>query len=41
MKQIFNTILDFPQMVNQKVMNAKINSFIDDFDSQNGIRTYG
>ena len=40
MKQIFNTILDFPQMVNQKVMNAKINSFIDDFDSQNGIRTY-
>ena len=40
MKQIFSTILDFPQMVNQKVMNAKLNSVVDEFDSQNGIRCY-
>ncbi len=40
MKQIFNQILDFPQMVNQKVLNAKLNSTIDSFDSQDGIRSY-
>ncbi len=40
MKQIFNKILDFPQLVNQKVMNGKINSVVEEFDSQNGIRSY-
>jgi hypothetical protein len=40
MKQIISKILDFPQMVNQKVMNAKLNSVVDEFDSQNGIRSY-
>jgi hypothetical protein len=40
MKQIISKILDFPQMVNQKVMNAKLNSVVNDFDSQNGIRSY-
>ena len=27
-------------MVNQKVLNAKLNSTIDSFDSQDGIRSY-
>jgi len=40
MKQIFSKILDFPQLVNQKIMNAKLNSVVDEFDSQNGIRAY-
>ncbi len=40
MKQIFRQILDFPQMVNQKVLNAKLNAVVDGFDSQDGIRHY-
>lgn len=40
MNKIFNQILDFPQTVNQKIFNAKLNSAVDDFDSQNGIRSY-
>lgn len=40
MNKIFNQILDFPQMVNQKIFNSKLNSVVDDFDSQNGIRFY-
>ncbi len=40
MKEIFSKILDFPQLVNQKVMDAKLNSVVNDFDSQNGIRSY-
>ncbi len=40
MNKIFSQILDFPQAVNQKIFNAKLNSVIVDFDSQNGIRSY-
>lgn len=40
MKQIFCQILDFPQMVNQKVLDAKLNSTVNAFDSQDGIRSY-
>ena len=40
MKQIFHQILDFPQMVNQKVLNAKLNAAVEGFDSQDGIRCY-
>jgi hypothetical protein len=40
MNKIFNQILDFPQMVNQKIFNSKLNSVVEDFDSQNGIRSY-
>jgi hypothetical protein len=40
MNKILDQILDFPQMVNQKIFNAKLNSVVDDFDSQNGIRFY-
>jgi len=40
MKQIFHQILDFPQMVNQKVLNAKLNAAVDSFDSKDGIRCY-
>jgi hypothetical protein len=40
MNKFFNQILDFPQMVNQKIFNSKLNSVVDDFDSQNGIRFY-
>jgi hypothetical protein len=40
MNKFFNQILDFPQMVNQKIFNSKLNSVVDDFDSQNGIRSY-
>lgn len=37
---MFNQILDFPQMVNQKILNAKLNSAVSNFDSQDGIRCY-
>ncbi len=40
MNKIFNQILDFPQMVNQKIFNAKLNSVVADFDSEGGIRCY-
>ncbi len=40
MKKIFNQILDFPQMVNQKIFSAKLNSIVDDFNSENGIRCW-
>lgn len=40
MNKIFHKILDFPQMVNQKVLNAKINSIVDEFDTQNGVRSH-
>ena len=40
MNKIFNQILDFPQMVNQKILNAKLNSAVSNFDSQDGIRCY-
>ena len=40
MNKIFNQILDFPQMVNQKVFNAKLNSVLGNFNSQDGIRCY-
>jgi len=40
MNKIFNLILDFPQVVNQKIFNSKLNSVVDEFDSQNGVRFY-
>lgn len=40
MSKIFNQILDFPQMVNQKIFNAKLNSVVADFNSEGGIRCY-
>ncbi|MDG2194706.1 MAG: hypothetical protein P8K77_07690 [Polaribacter sp.] len=40
MNKMFNQILDFPQMVNQKILNAKLNSAVSNFDSQDGIRCY-
>ena len=40
MKKIYQTILDFPQMVNQKIFNSQLNTAVDNFDSQNGIRCY-
>jgi hypothetical protein len=40
MKKIYQQILDFPQMVNQKVLNAQLNAAVDNFDAQNGVRAY-
>lgn len=40
MNKIFNQVLDFPQMVNQKIFNAKLNSVVTGFDSEGGIRCY-
>ncbi len=40
MKKIFQQIVDFPHLINQKVLNAKLNSDVENFDSQNGIRCY-
>lgn len=40
MKKNLKQVLDFPQMVNQKIFNAKLNSLLDNFDSENGIRCY-
>lgn len=40
MKKIYQTLLDFPGMVNQKIMNAELNSAVSNFDSQGGIRSY-
>ena len=40
MKKIYQTLLDFPGMVNQKIMNAELNAAVSNFDTQNGIRSY-
>ena len=40
MKKIYQTLLDFPGMVNQKIMNAGLNTAVSNFDSQGGIRSY-
>jgi len=40
MKQLFNSILDLPGMVNQRVMNARLNSEIDSFDSASGFGSH-
>ena len=40
MNKIYQQILDFPQMVNQKVLNAQLNAAVDNFDAQNGVRFY-
>ncbi len=40
MKKIYQQILDFPSMVNQKVMNAQLNTVVANFDSQGGVRSY-
>lgn len=40
MKKIFSQILDFPQMVNQKILDAKLNAAVGNFDSKDGVRCY-
>lgn len=40
MKDIIQQILDFPSMVNQKMMQGKLNECISDFNSQEGVRKY-
>lgn len=40
MNKIMNQILDFPQLVNQKIFNAKLNSLVTNFDSTDGVRHY-
>ena len=40
MKKQLQMLLDFPGMVNQKVLNGFVNNELDKFDSQNGIRCY-
>ncbi len=41
MKKIFNQILDFPQNgKTKKIFSAKLNSIVDDFNSENGIRCW-
>jgi hypothetical protein len=40
MKKIFQQIVDFPHVINQKVLNAQLNTEVEQFDSQNGIRHY-
>jgi len=40
MKKIYQQILDFPKTVNQKVLNAQLNAAVDNFDTQNGVRSY-
>lgn len=40
MKKIYQQILDFPGMVNQKIMNADLNSAVSNFNSNSGIRSY-
>ena len=40
MNKIYQQILDFQQMVNQKVLNAQLNEAVDNFDTQNGVRSY-
>ena len=40
MKKIYQKILNFPQMVNQKILNAPLNNAVDNFDAQDGVRSY-
>ncbi len=40
MKKFIEMLLDFPGFVNQKVFNGFVNTELDGFDSQNGIRHY-
>ncbi len=40
MKKMYQTLIDFPGMVNQKIMNAELNTAVANFDSQGGIRSY-
>ncbi|MEN9703839.1 MAG: hypothetical protein RLZZ209_1267 [Bacteroidota bacterium] len=40
MKNYIQTVLDLPQMVNQKYLNLGINESIDSFDSESGVRSY-
>ena len=40
MKKQLQMLLDFPGMVNQKVLNGFVNNELDKFDSKNGIRSY-
>ena len=40
MKKIYQQVLDLPQMVNQKILNAQLNTAVEKFDSQDGVRCY-
>ncbi len=40
MNDIVKQILDFPSMVNQKILNGKINASVSNFNSKDGIRCY-
>lgn len=40
MNKIMNQVLDFPNWVNQKIFNAKLNSLVANFDSTDGVRHY-
>ncbi|MCX6335752.1 MAG: hypothetical protein NT153_00455 [Bacteroidetes bacterium] len=40
MKKIFNQLLEIPNFVNQKVLNTKVNSAVESFDGEHGIRCY-
>lgn len=33
-------MIDFPGMVNQKIMNAELNTAVANFDSQSGLKSY-
>jgi len=40
MNKIYSYILDFPGMVNQKIMNARLNAEVEQFDTPQGFRSY-
>lgn len=40
MNDIVKQVLDFPSMVNQKIFNGKINTSMNEFNSQQGVRCY-
>lgn len=40
MKKIYFQLIELPTVVNQKIFNAKLNSEVENIDSQNGIRTF-
>ncbi|MFM7639726.1 MAG: hypothetical protein ACKO67_08375 [Bacteroidota bacterium] len=40
MNKIYSYILDFPGMVNQKILNARLNAEIEQFDSSQGFKSY-
>lgn len=40
MNKIYSYILDFPGMVNQKILNARLNAEVEQFDTPQGFRSY-